>query len=310
MSSRLRLATRESALALWQARFVAERLSALESGLKVELVPMTTRGDQLLNQPLAQIGGKGLFLKELEQALAAGQADLAVHSLKDVPNELPDGFCLAAILKRHDPRDAFVSRHYPSLEALPLGSQVGTSSLRRQAQLLKRRPDLHVSSLRGNVNTRLAKLAAGEFDAIILATAGLERLGLDDQITQRLDPADSLPAVGQGAIAVECRVDDLATQRIVQGLHHAPTHSCVSAERALSEALAGSCQLPLAGYAQLSHTQIALEGLVAAPDGSKLIRDQMSGPMEDPAGLGQALARRMLAAGADTILDGLREPTG
>ncbi|MEM7705963.1 MAG: hydroxymethylbilane synthase [Pseudomonadota bacterium] len=303
---KLRLATRESPLALWQARHVASLLEQSGGDVEVELVPMTTQGDQQLNQPLAAIGGKGLFLKELEQAMADGRADFAVHSLKDVPYELPDGFTLAAVLDRHDPRDALVSPRYASLDELPAGAVVGTSSLRRQAQLLNRRSDLTVRSLRGNVNTRLRKLDDGDYDAIVLATAGLERLAMADRITQRINVEVSLPAVGQGVVAIECREDDDACIAVMRRLHHAPTHRLVTAERSFSEALAGSCQLPMAANATASGDELHLDGLVATADGSRLLRETTLGPMTDPAGLGLALAQSLLKAGADEILDAAR----
>ncbi|MEM9531180.1 MAG: hydroxymethylbilane synthase [Pseudomonadota bacterium] len=303
---KLRLATRESPLALWQAEHVKERLGNVAPEVDVELVPMTTRGDQLLNQPLAEIGGKGLFLKELEQAMLEDRADFAVHSLKDVPYEMPEGFELACVLERHDPRDALVSGQVDRLAALPEGAKVGTSSLRRRAQLLNWRSDLKIDSLRGNVNTRLKKLDAGEYDAIILATAGLERLDMADRIAERIDPEQSLPAVGQGVVAVECRAGDNATQDVLKRLHHMETALCIRAERAFSAALGGSCQLPMAAMAQRSGDRLSLEGLVASEDGQQLLRRSAEGAADEPEALGEALAATLREAGADQILDALR----
>lgn len=303
---KLRLATRESPLALWQAHHVADLLQASDSALSIELVPMTTEGDQRLNQPLAEIGGKGLFLKELEQAMADDRADFAVHSLKDVPYELPAGFVLAAVLDRHDPRDALVSAKYPTLSELPMGAVVGTSSLRRQAQLLNRRPDLQVKSLRGNVNTRLKKLDNGEYDAIILATAGLERLGMADRIAQRISVSDSLPAVGQGVVAIECREGDERCLAAMQKLHHLPTQQLITAERTFSEALAGSCQLPMAANAVADGDTLRLDGLVASADGTQLLRENLTGNASEPGKLGAALAQSLMDAGAGAILDAAR----
>ncbi len=303
---KLRLATRESPLALWQAHHVAKLLEGSAADLTIELVPMTTEGDQRLSQPLAEIGGKGLFLKELEQAMADDRADFAVHSLKDVPYELPQGFVLTAVLDRHDPRDAMVSNRFHSLGELPQGATVGTSSLRRQAQLLSARPDLNVKSLRGNVNTRLKKLDDGDYDAIILATAGLERLGMADRIVQRIDVTDSLPAVGQGVVAIECRQgDDTCIQAMAQ-LHHQPTHRLILAERTFSEALAGSCQLPMAANATEHGDSLRLDAMVASADGSQLLREQLEGSASEPAELGRALASKLMAAGAGAILDAAR----
>lgn len=306
MSVKLRLATRESPLAMWQAHHVAKLLRASDPALEVELLPMTTQGDQRLNQPLAEIGGKGLFLKELEQAMMDNRADFAVHSLKDVPYELPPGFVLAAVLERHDPRDALVSGKYSSLSELPKGAVVGTSSLRRQAQLLNRRPDLQVKSLRGNVNTRLGKLDSGLYDAIILATAGLERLGMEDRIAQRIDVSDSLPAVGQGVVTIECRKDDERCLAAMKKLHHPATQKLITAERTFSETLAGSCQLPMAANAVSVGDSMTLDGLVASADGCQLLRENLTGKDDEPAKLGAALAGRLMAAGAGAILDAAR----
>lgn len=300
----LRIATRRSALALWQAEFVAAELRAAHPHLSVNLVPMTTRGDQLLDRPLAEIGGKGLFLKELEQAMAEGRADIAVHSMKDVPNELPDGFVIAAVLERHDPRDALVGP-FASVEALPEAAHVGTSSLRRQSQLLHHRPDLQISSLRGNVNTRLARLDSGDFDAIVLAAAGLDRLQMTDRIATRLDPLVCLPAVAQGAIAIECLAGAAQIESLLQALHDPVTGTCVTAERAFSAALAGSCQVPLAAHALIDDGGLRLDAMVASIDGKSLLRQHLAGSGEQPVALGESLAGKLLEQGAGAILDAL-----
>jgi len=299
---RLRLATRESALALWQTEHVATRLRALHPGLEVELVPMTTRGDQILDRALAAVGGKGLFLKELEVAMLEDRADAAVHSLKDVPMELDGPFVLPAILERADPRDAFVSNHHASLDALPEGARVGTSSLRRQAQLRALRPDLELVDLRGNVNTRLAKLDAGQYDAIVLACAGLQRLGFESRMAERLAPQRLLPAVAQGAIAIECRDGDEATVRWLQGLEDGATRLCVEAERAMNRALHGSCQVPVAGFAELSGARLHLRGLVGRVADGHLLRAEAEGRAADPQALGRQVAEALLAQGAGEFL--------
>lgn len=298
----LRIATRESPLALWQTEHVAARLRALHPQLHIELVPLTTRGDRILDRPLAQIGGKGLFLKELEEAMADGRADLAVHSCKDMPAELEPGFELCALLQRADPADALVSPSYDDLAALPEGARVGTSSLRRRAQLLAARPDLQVLDLRGNVGTRLRKLDEGQYEAIVLAAAGLQRLQLDARIAQRLAPPDFLPAPAQGVIALECRAGDVAVRDCVAPLHDTGSAACARAERAFSRALAGSCEVPLAAHAELADGQLRLDGLVASPEGRQLLRDQANGPAADPEALGLALAGRLIAAGAEALL--------
>lgn len=298
----LRIATRQSPLALWQANFVADALRAAHPGLQVELVTMVTRGDKILDTPLAKIGGKGLFVKELETALLEGRADIAVHSMKDVPMHFPDGLGLTVICEREDPRDAFVSNLHASLDALPAGAVVGTSSLRRQSQLRRLRPDLVLRDLRGNVNTRLARLDAGDYDALILASAGLIRLGLADRIRQALPEHLLLPAVGQGAVGIECRLDDAHTQALLAPLNHPDTASRVSAERAMNTTLQGGCQVPIAGYAVLEGDLLSLEGRVGSLDGSELISDRISGPRAQATALGQTLAQRLLAAGADRIL--------
>jgi hydroxymethylbilane synthase len=263
---------------------------------------MTTQGDKILDSPLAKIGGKGLFVKELEDGLLNGRADLAVHSMKDVPVTLPAGLHLPVICKREDPRDAFVSRRYQSLDELPHGARVGTSSLRRQCQIKARRPDLEIVSLRGNVNTRLAKLDGGNFDAVILAAAGLLRLGLGERITAYLDPAISLPAVGQGAVGIECRRDDPEVNRLIAVLDDPDTHTCVTAERAMNHRLEGGCQVPIAGHATLNIAILQLHGLVGAPDGGRVIRGEISGPREEAERLGAALAEKLLLRGAASIL--------
>jgi hydroxymethylbilane synthase len=301
----LRIATRKSALALWQAEHVRQGLQLRHPGLQVELVTMTTRGDQILDSPLAKVGGKGLFVKELEQALLEGRADIAVHSMKDVPVDLPEGLELAVILEREDPRDAFVSNRCATLDELPHGARVGTSSLRRQCQLRAARPDLVLADLRGNVNTRLDKLDRGDFDAIILACAGLKRLGFSERIRQELGPEIILPAIGQGAIGIECRGDDAATQALIAPLAHALTSNRLRAERALNHHLNGGCQVPVAGYAEIEHGVIVLRGLVGSPDGSKMIHGVISGRPEDAEELGQVLAEDLLGRGADVILSEL-----
>jgi hydroxymethylbilane synthase len=298
----LRIATRKSALALWQAEHVAARLRTLVPERAVELVPLSTQGDRNQQDSLANIGGKGLFIKELELALAEGHADLAVHSMKDVPAELPEGFTIAAVLEREDPRDAFISVRHTSFARLPEAARVGSSSLRRQCQLLHRRPDLKVLPLRGNVDTRLRKLSAGEYDAIILAVAGLKRLGLADSITAILDTQTSLPAITQGVIGIECRIEDTINRELVTRLNHAPTWQRSLAERALNRALSGSCVVPLAGYAELDGEQLHLRGRVGMPDGSRMIEGDISGPAVQAETLGRTLAEDMLARGAGEIL--------
>ncbi|MFO0985694.1 MAG: hydroxymethylbilane synthase [Planctomycetota bacterium] len=305
MTQPLRIATRRSKLALWQAEHVATRLRGAHAGLEVQLVPMTTRGDQIQDRSLAAIGGKGLFIKELEVALEEGRADIAVHSMKDVPAELPPGMTLGAILARADTRDALISRRFAGLDDLPRGARVGTSSLRRQAQLLAKRPDLAILPLRGNVDTRLRKLDEGELDAIVLASAGLIRLGWEARITEMLDPTACLPAVGQGAIGVECREGDEATLARLAALEHAPTRIAVSAERAFSHRLGGSCQSPVAAFARLEQGVLQLTGLVAEPDGSRLWRDSVSGAPGDAQSLGMKLADGILAQGAKALLERL-----
>jgi hydroxymethylbilane synthase len=311
MSSReIRIATRKSALALWQAEYVKARLEQAHPGLSVVLVPMVSRGDRLLDSPLSKIGGKGLFVKELETALLENQADIAVHSMKDVPMDFPEGLGLFCICEREDPRDAFVSNTYTSLEQLPPGSIVGTSSLRRQAQLLARRPDLKIHFLRGNVNTRLAKLDAGEYDAIILAAAGLIRLGFEDRITSAISIDDSLPAGGQGAVGIECRSGDADIHELLKPLHHQETALRVRAERAMNKHLNGGCQVPIACYAILQGEQIWLRGLVGDPAGSLLLNADAYGPQTEPEALGVQVAEALLAQGAQAILQAVYGEAG
>lgn len=299
----LRLGTRKSPLALWQAEHVRERLEHLHPGLTVDLVKITTEGDKILDRSLAQVGGKGLFIKELEQALFEGRIDLAVHSLKDVTVNLPAGLELATILEREDPRDAFVSARYANLAELPAGARVGTASLRRQCQIRAAYPALEVITLRGNVNTRLAKLDAGDFEAIVLACAGLKRLGFESRIRARLTPEDSLPAVGQGAVCIECRSDDARTHALLAPLDHRETRICVSAERALNAALEGGCQVPIAAYAELAGEALRLRALVGDPDGSRVIRGERRGVAADAERLGHDLGQELLGQGARAILD-------
>ena len=303
MSSReIRIATRKSALALWQAEYVKARLEQAHPGIVVTLVPMVSRGDKLLDSPLSKIGGKGLFVKELETALLDNEADIAVHSMKDVPMDFPEGLGLFCICEREDPRDAFVSNTYASLDDLPQGSIVGTSSLRRQAQLLTRRPDLQIRFLRGNVNTRLAKLDAGEYDAIILAAAGLIRLGFEQRITSPISIEDSLPAGGQGAVGIECRSADPEIHALLTPLHHADTAVRVTAERALNKHLNGGCQVPIACYAVLEGEQIWLRGLVGEPSGGVLLSADARAPRAHASELGVQVAEALLAQGAGDIL--------
>ena len=300
----LRIATRKSPLALWQTEHVASRLRAAHPGLQVELVPLSTRGDEVLDRSLAAIGGKGLFLKELEIAMQQGAADCAVHSLKDVPMQLEPGFALAAILPRADHADAFVSNHFPDLDALPQGACVGTSSLRRQAQLRALRPDLQLRDLRGNVNTRLAKLDAGDYDAIVLACAGLTRLGFDARIRARLDAPHWLPAPAQGAIAIECRHGDAATQALCGVLDDAATGTCIRAERAMNLALHGSCHVPVAALATLQGERLLLQGLVGSAHDGQCVRARAEAAMTIPEALGIAVADALLAQGARALIDG------
>ncbi len=299
----VRIATRKSALALWQANFVKAELEAAHPGLQVELVPMSTQGDKILDTPLAKIGGKGLFVKELETAMLEGRADIAVHSMKDVPVDFPEGLMLHTICQREDPRDAFVSNTYQQLADLPQGAVVGTSSLRRQCQIKAMRPDLQIKDLRGNVNTRLAKLDAGEFDAIILASAGLIRLGFETRIASFLEVGTSLPANGQGAVGIECRSDDLVVQQLLAPLEHQETRICVLAERAMNRKLQGGCQVPIGAFAVLQQNELWLRGLVGQLDGSEILRSEIKGEATQAEQLGTQLAEQLLALGADRILD-------
>lgn len=298
----IRIATRKSALALWQAEYVKERLEHFHPELNVELVPMVTKGDVILDTPLAKVGGKGLFVKELEVAMLEKRADIAVHSMKDVPVEFPEGLGLEVICPREDPRDAFVSNTIKSLDELPQGAIVGTSSLRRQCQLKAMRPDLDIRDLRGNVNTRLAKLDAGEYDAIILAAAGLIRLEMPDRIAQFIEPEVLLPANGQGAVGIECRTDDDTVKALLAPLACQTTKIRVMAERAMNRKLEGGCQVPIGSYATIENDTVYLRGLVGAIDGSKIISDDISGSVNEAENLGVRLAESLLSQGADSIL--------
>lgn len=298
----LRIATRKSALALWQAEFVKAQLEHFHPQLTVELVPMTTKGDVILDTPLAKVGGKGLFVKELEVAMLEGRADIAVHSMKDVPVEFPDGLGLQVICEREDPRDAFVSNTIKHFADLPQGAVVGTSSLRRQCQLKAMRPDLVLKDLRGNVNTRLRKLDDSEYDAIILASAGLIRLEMAERIAEYIEPEVMLPANGQGAVGIECRTDDERVKQLLAPLEHHQTRVRVLAERAMNRKLEGGCQVPIGSFATLADDQITLTGLVGAIDGSQIIKQQISGAQSDAEQLAEQLADTLLAQGADKIL--------
>ncbi|ASK56761.1 hydroxymethylbilane synthase [Vibrio tarriae] len=301
----IRIATRQSPLALWQANYVKDALMAAHPGLQVELVTMVTRGDVILDTPLAKVGGKGLFVKELEIAMLEGRADLAVHSMKDVPVDFPDGLGLVTICEREDPRDAFVSNTYAKIEDLPSGAIVGTCSLRRQCQLKAARPDLVIKELRGNVGTRLSKLDAGEYDAIILAAAGLKRLELESRIRSFIEPEQSLPAVGQGAVGIECRVDDQRVRALLAPLNHADTADRVRCERAMNLTLQGGCQVPIGSYALLEGDNIWLRALVGEPDGSQIVRGEIRGLRTQAEQLGITLAEQLLSQGAKEILERL-----
>ncbi|MBF4519916.1 MULTISPECIES: hydroxymethylbilane synthase [Acinetobacter] len=301
----LKIATRQSPLALWQAEHIRARLEALHADLTVELVTFVTQGDKILDTPLAKIGGKGLFVKELEAALMDGRADLAVHSMKDVPMALPEGLSLAVICEREDPLDAFVSNHYAHFSDLPQGAKVGTSSLRRKCQILKARPDLEIIDLRGNVGTRLSKLDDGQYDAIILASAGLKRLGLEQRIRHTIQPDLSLPAVGQGALGLECRSQDQAVLDLILPLMDADTNVCVRAERAFNAYLEGGCQVPIAGYATLQDGQLQIEGRVGSVDGQTILKAVQVGAPEQAEQLGEQLAQALLAQGAGELLKAL-----
>jgi hydroxymethylbilane synthase len=305
---KIRIATRKSPLAMWQAEQVSSLLRKVHPRLSVELIGMSTQGDMILDTPLAKIGGKGLFVKELEQGMLANRADIAVHSMKDVPVELPGGLHLAVILEREDPRDAFVSNRYKSMEELPKRAVLGTSSLRRQCQIAELRPDLKIKSLRGNVNTRLRKLDDGKFDAIILAAAGLKRLGFTKRISAVLEPEQSLPAIGQGAIGIECRADDEWVNSLIAPLHDLETALCVAAERAMNSRLMGGCQVPIAGYAVMNHNRIYMRGLVGEVDGSRIMRSESSAPATEAEALGARLAEDLLGQGADQVLMHLYRP--
>ncbi|GAA5561415.1 porphobilinogen deaminase [Acinetobacter schindleri] len=301
----LKIATRQSPLALWQAEHIRARLQELHPDLTVELVKFVTQGDKILDTPLAKIGGKGLFVKELEAALLDGRADLAVHSMKDVPMALPEGLTLAVICEREHPLDAFVSNTFEKFADLPQGARVGTSSLRRKSQILKQRPDLQIIDLRGNVGTRLGKLDEGQYDAIILASAGLKRLGLENRIRHTIEPNVSLPAVGQGALGLECRADDQEVLALIQPLLHIETDVCVRAERAFNAYLEGGCQVPIAGYATLQDGKIHIEGRVGSPDGQTLLRAEMTDEAHNAQQLGENLARNLLEQGAGDLLKAL-----
>ena len=310
LPAKLVIASRESALAMWQARHIQNRLQALYPAMIIEILGMTTSGDQILDTPLALIGGKGLFIKELEQALADGRAELAVHSMKDMPMHLPEGFALAAITEREDARDAFVSNDFAQMEDLPLGSVVGTSSLRRQSQLQAWLPHLVIEPLRGNLQTRLRKLDEGQYAAIILAAAGLKRLGLAARIRQLISTEHSIPAVGQGALGIEISAARNDLMAALAPLNHADTASCVEAERGMSRALAGSCQVPLGAYAERHGDEIHMTGFVASIDGREVLREEVMGSTLEPELLGQALADKLISRGADRILAALAEHHG
>ena len=305
----LKIATRKSPLALWQAEHIKARLQALHPQLNVELVTFVTQGDKILDTPLAKIGGKGLFVKELENALLDGRADLAVHSMKDVPMDLPEGLCLPVICEREDPADAFVSNDYQSIDDLPQGARLGTSSLRRKSQMQAYRPDLTIIDLRGNVGTRLGKLDAGEYDAIILAASGLKRLGLASRIKQVIATHLSLPAVGQGALGLECRSNDDTVLQLIAPLADATTSVCVSAERAFNKTLHGGCQVPIAGFAVLENNELYMQGRVGNPDGSVLLKAEVRGAIEQAEQLGQQLAQALLDQGAGPLLAALHDDT-
>jgi len=297
------LGTRTSRLAIWQAEWVQARLREIAPDVTVTLQRIKTSGDNILDVPLAKIGGKGLFVKEIEEALLQGTIDLAVHSMKDVPTALPDGLEILCVPEREDPRDALISRDATPLDRLPQGARIGTSSLRRQAQLLHRRPDLKIAMLRGNLDTRLRKLRDGEFDAIVLAAAGLKRMGWAEQITEYLPPDVSLPAIGQGALGLEGRRDDEFVRGIVSALEHPPTRTAVTAERALLDKLEGGCQVPIAAHATLSGKRLRLDGLVASVDGRRLVQDRVEGPAADARELGTRLAEQLLRQGGEAILN-------
>lgn len=296
---KIRIATRKSALALWQAKHVADALRPLPQVTSVELVPLTTRGDEVLDRSLQKIGGKGLFIKELEAAMEAGDADIAVHSMKDVPADMPEGFCIAAVLERANPADALVGKN---LGELAQGARVGSSSLRRQAQLMALRPDIRVEPLRGSINTRLQKLEDGQYDAIILACAGLERLGLEAHISEIFSPDQMLPAAAQGIIGIECLEDRTELLQLLKLLDHAATRTVITAERAVAKQLQADCQSPVATFGEIDGTTLNLRAMVASPDGRKIIREQVSGPADDPEALGISLSGKLLDMGAAALL--------
>jgi len=299
------IGTRGSKLALWQAEWVRAELERMNPGLRVELNKIKTTGDMILDVPLAKVGGKGLFVKEIEEALLSGKADLAVHSMKDVPTEFPEGLELAVICKREDPRDAFITAPKSTIRGfkdLPQGASIGTSSLRRSCQLLSLRPDIRIMQLRGNLDTRLRKLDEGQFDAIILAVAGVKRLGWADRITEILSPDISLPAIGQGAVGIECRIDDDFTHKLIAPLNHAESAICVRAERALMKRLEGGCQVPIAAYARIENGKLVMESLVGSVSGDRIIREHSGGRTEDAEAIGTKLAESLLSKGADEIL--------
>jgi hydroxymethylbilane synthase len=299
---KLRIGTRGSALALWQANWVKSKLEAEHANLDIELIIIKTKGDKILDVPLAKIGGKGLFVKELEEAMLDGRADLAVHSMKDVPAEFPEGLELGPVLERADPRDVLLSINHKSLAELPRGAKVGSSSLRRQSQILAIRADLKIIPLRGNVNTRIDKLVNGEFDAIILAAAGVERLEMTEHVVEYLDPAVMIPANGQGAVGIELRVGDTKTAKLLQVLNHETTQMCVAAERAFLATLEGGCQVPIAGFAQRDGDKLTMQGRVATIDGEQTLTETRTGEAAHPIALGEGLAKNLLAQGADKIL--------
>lgn len=305
MTDTIRIATRTSPLAMWQAEHVAARLQALNPDLQVEMVGMKTKGDKILNSPLSKIGGKGLFVKELEVGMLEGKADIAVHSMKDVPMEFPEGLHLPVIMEREDPRDAFVSNNYKHLSELPDGAIVGTSSLRRQTQIRSAYPKLEIKDLRGNVNTRLAKLDNGEYDAIILAAAGLIRLEFKQRITAYLSTEESLPAMGQGAVGIECRQNDPRVEEMLAPLVHETTTIRVRAERAMNNHLNGGCQIPVAGFTEIESDALRMRGLIGYPDGSEVFRSEMTGSLDDPESLGIAMAEDLLKQGGDKVMASL-----
>jgi len=302
MPKTIRIATRKSPLALWQAEEVSRQLQLLYPDINIELIKIVSKGDKILDAPLAKVGGKGLFVKELEQSILDGESDIAVHSMKDVPMAFPEGLHLPIIMEREDPRDAFVSNTYNTLEELPEDARIGSSSLRRQLQIKEVMPNAQMLNLRGNVNSRLQKLDNGEYDAIILATAGLLRLEFEDRIKTRITPEQSLPSVGQGAVGIECRVGDVEIESLIAPLNHPDTHIRLSAERAMNNRLNGGCQVPIAGFALLENNEIFLRGLVGRPDGSEVVRGEIRGPAEQAQALGQQLAEQLLNDGADAIL--------